>query len=175
MATTAVYAWAPVGNPAFSQSGTECPIGKTNQELAHAAGVSEKTIKQAKAVQTRAAPEAVETLLKDGEWAKWSDRQIAKACGVSNDFASRLRKSSLSSDDSEQTVERTYTTKHGTTAVMKTENIGGVPCMRETAKWTPLAGSGSAPPGSGKGAVKHHPLSAKVVDHSRKLQFMERG
>lgn len=67
---------------------------------------------------------AVETLLNDDEWAGWSDRQIAKACGVSNDFASRLRKSSLSSNDSEKPAERTYTTKHGTKAVMKTNKIG---------------------------------------------------
>lgn len=66
MATTAVYAWKPVGNPAFSQSGTECPIAKSNAQLAEAAGVSEKTIKQAKAVQTKAAPEVVEAV-KRGE------------------------------------------------------------------------------------------------------------
>lgn len=66
MATTAVYAWKPVGNPAFSQSGTECPIAKSNAQLAEAAGVSEKTIKQAKAVQTKAATEVVEAV-KRGE------------------------------------------------------------------------------------------------------------
>ncbi len=66
MATTAVYAWKPVGNPTFSQSGTECPIAKSNAQLAEAAGVSEKTIKQAKAVQTKAAPEVVEAV-KRGE------------------------------------------------------------------------------------------------------------
>jgi transcriptional regulator with XRE-family HTH domain len=37
---------------------------------------------------------AVMILLKDAEWAKWSDRQIAERCGVSNAFVSRLRKSS---------------------------------------------------------------------------------
>jgi hypothetical protein len=67
---------------------------------------------------------AVETLLGDDEWSVWSDREIAKRCGVSNDFASRVRKSSLSSDDSEKSSERTYTTKHGTEAAMKTANIG---------------------------------------------------
>lgn len=66
LATTAVFAWKPVGNPAFSQSGTECPIAKSNAQLAEAAGVSEKTIKQAKAVQTKAAPEVVEAV-KRGE------------------------------------------------------------------------------------------------------------
>lgn len=66
MATTAVYAWTPVGNPGFAQSGTECPIGKTNSELAEISGVGERTIKQAKSVQTHAAREVVEAV-KRGE------------------------------------------------------------------------------------------------------------
>jgi hypothetical protein len=32
------------------------------------------------------------TLLHDSEWSKWSDRQIAQQCGVSNRFVSNLRK-----------------------------------------------------------------------------------
>jgi len=63
--------------------------------------------------------------LEDKEWSKWSDRDIAKRVGCSNDFVSRLRKSSLSSNDSEKS--RTYTTKHGTQAVMKTDKIGKKP------------------------------------------------
>ena len=66
MATTAVYAWKPVGsNQHANRVGTECPP-KSNAELADAAGVSEKTIKQAKAGQTKAAPEVVEAV-KRGE------------------------------------------------------------------------------------------------------------
>ncbi len=74
---------------------------------------------------------AVTTLLEDSEWNKWSDRQIARQCGVSHDFVNRLRKSlSLSLNDSEKndTINndstRTYTTKHGTVAKMNTANIG---------------------------------------------------
>ena len=64
---------------------------------------------------------AVLTLLNDKEWGGWSDREIARRCRVSNNFVSSIRQqSSLSSDDS----ERTYTTKHGTTAQMSTSNIG---------------------------------------------------
>ena len=59
MATTAVYAWKPVGNPEFAQSNTQCSIAKTNDELAEIAGVGVQTIRQAKAVQTNAAPEVV--------------------------------------------------------------------------------------------------------------------
>lgn len=67
---------------------------------------------------------AVETLLKDSEWSSWSDNQIAKACGVHHSTVSEHRRS-LAESASEKPAERTYTTKHGTTAVMKTENIGG--------------------------------------------------
>lgn len=66
MATTAVYAWRPVGsNQHPARVGTECPP-KSTAELAQVAGVSEKTIKQAKSVQTKAAPEVVDAV-KRGE------------------------------------------------------------------------------------------------------------
>lgn len=58
-------------------------------------------------------------LLGDTEWARWSDREIARRCAVSHDFVSRLR-ASLSSHDS----ERTFTTRHGSTATMDTAAIG---------------------------------------------------
>lgn len=66
MATTSVYAWKPVGNPEFTQSHTACVIAKSNDELAQIAGVHKNTITQAKAVQTKAAPEVVEAV-KRGE------------------------------------------------------------------------------------------------------------
>lgn len=66
LATTAVYQWRAVGNPSFAKLDTEYPIAKTTAELAAIAGVSEPTIKQAKAVQTKAAPEVVEAV-KRGE------------------------------------------------------------------------------------------------------------
>lgn len=66
----------------------------------------------------------VTALLADPEWGKWSDREIAKRCCVSNNFVGDMRRS-LSSDDSEKESvrdrpARTYTTKHGTVAEMKT-------------------------------------------------------
>lgn len=64
---------------------------------------------------------AVMTLLEDDEWSKWSDRQIARQCGVSHEFVRKLRGPSLSTVDSEP---RTYTTKHGTEATMNVANIG---------------------------------------------------
>lgn len=63
---------------------------------------------------------AIESLLNDAEWATWSDREIARKCGVSHDFVSRTR-TSLSSDDSES---RTYTDRYGNVRTMDTSNIG---------------------------------------------------
>jgi len=63
---------------------------------------------------------AVSKLLKDKEWSKWSDNKIAKICHVDNHTVMRLRKS-LGKSPSER---RTYTTRHGKTATMKTGKIG---------------------------------------------------
>jgi hypothetical protein len=69
---------------------------------------------------------AVMTMLNDPDWAQWSNNQIAKKCGVSLDLVNRSRLS-LNDSLSEEPQERTYTTKHGTQAVMKTGNIGKKP------------------------------------------------
>ena len=71
-------------------------------------------------------------LLNDKEWAKWSDREIARRCAVSRELVGDLRprvtviSDSETSDNSDPDSgsERTYTTKHGTTSTMNTENIG---------------------------------------------------
>lgn len=67
MAVTAVYAWKPMGANQHEglREGTECPPSKNTAELAKIAGVSERTIKQAKAVQARAEAVVVEAV-KDG-------------------------------------------------------------------------------------------------------------
>ena len=62
---------------------------------------------------------AVERLLADAEWAKWSDHEIAKRCGVSHPFVASCR-----GVTGNVTSERAFTTKHGTESTMKTENIG---------------------------------------------------
>jgi hypothetical protein len=69
-------------------------------------------------------------LLKDPEWAGWSDREIARRCMVSDRFVNAVRATLTPNIRSEP---RTYTTKHGTTATMNTANIGAraaVPCVR---------------------------------------------
>jgi len=63
---------------------------------------------------------AVETLLKDDEWGKWSDREIARKARVSHTFVAKIRADLTGNAASE---ERVYTTKHGTTATMNTGAI----------------------------------------------------
>jgi hypothetical protein len=63
---------------------------------------------------------AVETLLRDEEWSKWSDREIARMCAVSQPLVSQIRKTLTDNIIS----EKTYTTKHGTTTTMDTSNVG---------------------------------------------------
>lgn len=62
---------------------------------------------------------AVETLLNDPEWGKWSDRKIAELCAVSHPFVANVR-ASLET----VTSDRTYTDKHGNESTMNTANIG---------------------------------------------------
>ncbi|RZL90768.1 MAG: hypothetical protein EOP82_14635 [Variovorax sp.] len=68
MAVTAVHAWKPKGvnQHGGERMGTQCPPSKSTAELAEIAGVGERTIKQAKAVQTHAGPAVVEAV-KRGE------------------------------------------------------------------------------------------------------------
>lgn len=69
---------------------------------------------------------AVETLLRDEEWVKWSDREIAKRCKVSHPFVAKIRAEIVTGNVTSEGQERTYTTRHGTTATMATGNIGRV-------------------------------------------------
>jgi ParB/Sulfiredoxin domain len=67
---------------------------------------------------------AVLTLLDDEEWGKWSDREIAKRCAVSDRFVSSLR---TVRSDTPAPSERTYTDKHGNVGTMDTSRIGRSP------------------------------------------------
>lgn len=63
---------------------------------------------------------AVMTLLQDAEWAKWSDREIARRAGVSDKTVGALRKElSAEVPQIERTVER-----NGVTYLQNTANIG---------------------------------------------------
>ena len=67
---------------------------------------------------------AVMLLLNDEEWATWTNAEIARRCCVDSSTVDKYRKEmSLPVSGSEPTT-KTYTTKHGTVATMRTENIG---------------------------------------------------
>lgn len=61
MATVAVYEWHPAHRVAGKEVDIECPL-KSNAELSSISGVHANTIKQAKAVQTKAAPEVLQAV-----------------------------------------------------------------------------------------------------------------
>ncbi len=65
---------------------------------------------------------AVETLLKDAEWAAWSDRKIAEVCGVGNQLVGEVRRAicvNHTDTPAVRTVER-----NGKTYTQNTANIG---------------------------------------------------
>lgn len=64
---------------------------------------------------------AVSVLLGDKEWSRWSDRQIAKQCGVSHPFVARVREGHTGNVTS---MERTFT--HPKTGQPTTMNVGNI-------------------------------------------------
>jgi ParB-like nuclease domain len=62
---------------------------------------------------------AVLKLLKDAEWCKWSDREIARHCRVGHQLVAELRPLT-----GRATSERRYRSKHGSVGKMKTDGIG---------------------------------------------------
>ena len=74
-----------------------------------------------------------------------SDNQIAKELGVHHSTVGDIRRS-LADSASDVPAERTYTTKHGTTAVMKTDKIGKAkPAVRSVASAPAPAKAAPAP------------------------------
>jgi hypothetical protein len=65
---------------------------------------------------------AVLRLLDDPEWSKMTDREMARRCHVSHPYVAKVR-AKHAAVTGNVTSERTYTTKHGTTATMKTAGI----------------------------------------------------
>ena len=89
---------------------------------------------------------------------KWSDRQIAKHCGVSDKTVAAVRDSHCG--NSEVSQQRTYTTKHGTTAVMNTANVG---------KSKPAKKKGTAPAAKKNDAPAPAPAPAAEPQDSDEL------
>lgn len=81
---------------------------------------------------------AILCLLEDEEWSAWSDNEIARRTASSPTTVGKIRKSlsKLDSEESPEPAERTYTTKHGTTATMKTAAIGKKLQEPKSTSWT---------------------------------------
>ncbi|MDP9472198.1 MAG: ParB N-terminal domain-containing protein, partial [Chloroflexota bacterium] len=87
---------------------------------------------------------AVEAMLTDAEWGRWSDREIARRCGVSHPFVAQVRASleTITSD-----APRLYTDKYGNVAAMTTTNIGIRPAAPlDEAAWAPWREREPVPP-----------------------------
>ena len=84
---------------------------------------------------------AVEIVLADEAWREWSDRIIAKRCGVSHPLVAKIRIECTPETDTSK--QRTYRTKHGTVARMNTAKIGAGskidPAVRVTLEETNVA------------------------------------
>lgn len=78
---------------------------------------------------------AVETLLADAEWAKWSDEQIAQKCGVGRVYVISVRKDCilLSDDKIEREPVKRIVKRNGKTFEMDVSGIG-----KSVAKQRPL-------------------------------------
>ncbi|GLK71277.1 hypothetical protein GCM10017643_13920 [Ancylobacter dichloromethanicus] len=83
---------------------------------------------------------AVLRLLDDAEWAAWSDREIARRCGVGADMVGKLRPAPiLSVSDSMPQPARTFIhPKTGRPAQMNVARIGASPkAAPSESTWTP--------------------------------------
>jgi ParB-like chromosome segregation protein Spo0J len=60
---------------------------------------------------------AIETLLRDPAWAKWSDREIGKACAVDHKTVGKVRRALTGDVPTDRTVS--YRDRHGNVSEMK--------------------------------------------------------
>jgi hypothetical protein len=59
-------------------------------------------------------------LLRDEEWKQWNDHEIGRQCNVSHHTVAKVREELYPPVTRHLPSEKTYKTKHGTTAKMKT-------------------------------------------------------
>jgi hypothetical protein len=99
----------------------EIKMGTVRDAILHSVGAnSAHGLRRTNADKRR----AVMALLNDEEWSQLSDREVSRRCGVSDRFVNKLRPTVTANGSQSESAERTYTTKHGTTATMNTANIG---------------------------------------------------
>lgn len=71
---------------------------------------------------------AVETMLRDEEWSKWSNREIARQCVVTHTFVGGVREELTGTRSQREVTAK----RGGTEYTVKTENIGGSPDVKAT-------------------------------------------
>jgi ParB-like nuclease domain len=91
--------------------------GTRRDAMLHAVGVNAVHGLRRTAADKR---RAIVAMLRDPQWARWSDREIGKRCAVDHKTVHKVR-ADLTDDF---TADRTYITKHGTIATMSTAAIG---------------------------------------------------
>lgn len=79
---------------------------------------------------------AVETLLKDPEWSRWTDREIARQCRVSHPFVSTQRTKLINRGVLDDSKKRTAK-RNGATYDIDTKNIGETEKPKEPASEPP--------------------------------------
>jgi site-specific DNA-methyltransferase (adenine-specific) len=104
---------------------------------------------------------AVQRLLDDEEWSRWSDREIARRCGVDNSFVSRLRKE-VAVDEPQS--ERIYTTKYGAVATMRTVAIGKPATSPVMAVQREQSVDATVQPAEAQQAAVERPVAVRIGD-----------
>jgi hypothetical protein len=97
--------------------------GDLRAAILYACGANDKHGKRRTNADKR---RAVETLLNDPEWGKWSSREIAKSVGVSHTFVDshRILTGNVASENQKTPEKRTFTDRYGNESMMNTAKIG---------------------------------------------------
>jgi hypothetical protein len=114
---------------------------------------------------------AVGKLLADGEWGKWSDREIARRCHVNHELVGELRQELAPLTGGSASERRAYRSKHGTATTMNTGNIGRGPKENER-----FADNDDDPAGSAKRheaeAAAEQAITAELDRHAEEGERM---
>lgn len=111
---------------------------------------------------------AVMTLLEDDEWSQWSNREIARRCGVSHQFVNSLR-DEVSGNGCQIATERKVE-RGGTTYTLDTSKIGKTKPPEPAPSVLPAEGDGrqegggNLPPADQTDNEDHDPVHAEKLD-----------
>lgn len=115
-----VAAWERIGR---NEIPVEIRLGDKRRAILH-------SLKAATAHGLRRSNEdkrhSVKMLLEDEEWSQWSNREIAKACVVSDHLVAEIRGLTAFSRSEDPNTVRKYRSRHGSTAKMRIRKVGGI-------------------------------------------------